>query len=719
MIKRLLFLFFIPSVFNAQTKNITLEEIWSGQFTEKHIENFIPLNNNEYTTLNFDFETRSSFVIKHSFENKKTDTILSNKFFKKIPLFDKYSFNSNETKIIFRTERQQIYRRSIKGVYYIYDLLSKELNMIDNERINEPTFSPDSKKICFTKNNNIFIYDISQKTSTQVTFDGKKNQIINGTTDWVYEEEFGFVKAFEWNNNSSKIAFLKFNEKEVPEYSMNVFYGQLYPSNLTFKYPKAGEKNAEVSLFVYDTNLKKTKKIDLGDYEYIPNIKWSNDENLLSAITMNRHQNDLQLFSIDIKSNKTKVILQEKNNTYVDINFTNQHTYLKDNSFIWTSETDGFNHIYHYSKEGKLLRKITSGNWVVTKLYGIDEKQKKIYYQSTEDNTIDKTVYSISLTGKKKKRIGKSSGLNDIIFSKDKNYIVYSHSSATIPTNYSLLYKGKFVKEILNNKPLSDKLSKYTISTKEFSKLKTSTGNFNMWMIKPANFDASKKYPLLLFQYSGPGSQRVDNKWRTPNNYWFQMLAQKGIIIACVDGRGTGFRGAEFKKCTYKELGKFETIDQIEAAKTLGNLPYIDANKLGIWGWSFGGFVASNAILKGNNVFNTAIAVAPVTSWRFYDSVYTEKFMQTPQENPKGYDDNSPIYHADKLKGNYLIVHGSGDDNVHVQNTYEMINALVKANKEFEQAIYPDRAHGIYKGRNTRLHLFTKLTNFIEKHLIK
>ena len=362
---------------------------------------------------------------------------------------------------------------------------------------------------------------------------------------------------------------------------------------------------------------------------------------------------------------------------------------------------------------------MTSGNWEVVTVYGIDEKRKKIYYQSTEDGSINRTIYSISLKGKKKKRIGKAYGLNNISLSKEKTYIVLSHSDTNNPTRYSLLKNEKFVEELKNNNILKSKFKEYVTSEKEISRLKTATGEFNMWMIKPHDFDENKKYPLILFQYSGPGSQRVNNQWNSRNFFWFQMLAQKGIIVACVDGRGTGFQGAKFKKCTYGDLGKLETIDQIEVAKTLGKLPYINENKLGIWGWSYGGFVASNAILKGNDIFSTAIAVAPVTSWRFYDSVYTEKFLKTPQENPKGFDENSPIFFADKLKGNYLIVHGSGDDNVHVQNAYEMINALIFANKDFEQAIYPDRAHGIYKGRNTRIHLFSKMTNFIEKHLIK
>ena len=392
--------------------------------------------------------------------------------------------------------------------------------------------------------------------------------------------------------------------------------------------------------------------------------------------------------------------------------------FLKDNSFIWASEKSGYNHLYHYKSNGKLIQPLTTGNWEVTQTYGFDEINQLFYYQSTELGSTKRTIYWVNLKGKKNK-IGLSNGFNDAQFSKDKTYAVISHSDTSTPTTHSLYKKNTKILDIEDNQKLKETLNEYQLSKKEFSVLKTSNGNFNMWTLKPVDFDASKKYPLLMVQYSGPGSQEVQQKWNKPNDYWFQTLADKGFIIACIDGRGTGFKGQDFKNCTYKDLGKLETIDQIESAKALGKLPYIDKDRIGIWGWSFGGFVATNALLKGADVFKAAIAVAPVTSWRFYDTIYTERFLQTPEENPNGYDENSPIYFANQLKGKYLLIHGTTDDNVHIQNTYQMTNALVLANKDFEQFIYPDRNHGIYHGKNTRLHLYLKMTQFLEKNLLK
>ena len=386
---------------------------------------------------------------------------------------------------------------------------------------------------------------------------------------------------------------------------------------------------------------------------------------------------------------------------------------------MWTSEKDGFNHIYHYDSSGKLENKITDGNWEVTSYYGYDPKTKRIFYQSTEGGSINRAVFSIKLNGKDKQLLSSNSGTNSAAFSNSFNYFVNTYSSANTPNIYTLndATSGKQLKEIKNNKALSEKLNGFNTSKKEFFTLRTKNGDFNAWMIKPVDFDPNKEYPLFMYQYSGPGSQSVANRWGGSNDYWYQMLAEKGYIIACVDGRGTGYRGRDFKKVTYKELGKYETEDQIEAAKELGKLPYIDEENIGIWGWSYGGYMSSLAITKGADIFKMAIAVAPVTSWRFYDTVYTERYMQTPQENASGYDDNSPINHVDKLKGAYLLVHGTGDDNVHVQNTSRMINALVDANKQFDLFVYPDRAHGIRKGKNTRLHLFKKMTDFIDEHL--
>lgn len=715
--KKLVFLLFILSAFvSAQKKTITLDEIWGTTFRVERMQSFNALNGNFYAVLNYDRQTKSTSIDKYDFATlEKVSTIFSNTSRTEISSIEDYQFNNDESKLLITTESNPVFRHSTLGKFVVYDLKTKSIVEVDTDFIQEPTFSPDSKKIAFVKNNNIFIKNLESQKTTQVTFDGKKNEIINGVADWVYEEEFSFVRAFEWNSESNQLAFIRFDERQVPEFSMDIYGKQLYPTQNVFKYPKAGEKNAVVSLHIYNLTSTFISDISLENYEYIPRIKWSKDSNILSVMTLNRHQNDLRLYFVDSQKSTTTLVLQETDKAYVDIH--DNLTFLADNSFIWTSEKDGFNHIYHYDKTGKLKNQITKGNWEVTNFYGIDEKNKTIYYQSVEDGSINRSIYSISINGKNKKRLNTSIGNNSASFSKNFQYFINTFSDVNTPTYYTLhKNSGEKIKDIITNQNLKNKVAEYNFSAKEFFNLQTKDGNFNAWIIKPTAFDASKKYPVFIYQYSGPGSQSVSNSWLTTNDLWYQMLAQQGYIVVCVDGRGTGFLGAAFKKMTYKELGKYEVIDQIEAAKELGKLPYIDATRIGIWGWSYGGFMSANALFKGNDVFKMAIAVAPVTNWRNYDSVYTERFMQTPQENPSGYDENSPINHVEKLKGKFLLIHGSADDNVHVQNSMQMIEALVQANKQFEWAIYPDKNHGIYGGK-TRHHLYQKMTDFIKNNL--
>ena len=701
---------------NTGTKEITLEEIWSGTFRTERMNALNSMNGDFYSLLNVNKYTGAATVDKYSYKTlEKVATIVNSNDITELDRFSSYSFNKDETKLILGDNFKKVYRHSFKGTYYVYDIASKKVILI-GEDIQEPTFSPDNKKVAFAKENNLFVKDLATNELTQITENGKTNRVINGTTDWVYEEEFAFVKAFEWNEDSNYIAFLRFDETKVSEFSMDMTGTNLYPSQQTFKYPKAGEENAKVTLHMYDLNSKKTQKVGLEAYEYIPRLNWSKEANMLVVTTLNRHQNTLKLHAVNAKTLKTHVLLNETDDAYVDIN--DNLTFLDDNSFIWTSEKDGYNHIYHYDFSGKLINQVTKGDWEVTEYYGYDKKKKTIYYQSVENGSINRGVYSIRLNGKKKKILSESMGVNSASFSNNLNYFIGTHSTASVPPMYSLYSSdGKKIKVIVENTALKEKVSEYKMSPKEFSTIRINGNDLNMWMLKPLNFDENKKYPLFMYQYSGPGSQQVSNDWHGSNDYWHNMLAQKGMIVVCIDGRGTGFKGRDFKKVTQKELGKYEVEDQIAAAKELVKRSYIDKDNVGIWGWSFGGFMSTNCVLKGNDVFTTAIAVAPVTSWRFYDTVYTERFMTTPQENSSGYDENSPINYANKLKGNYLLVHGTGDDNVHVQNTYRMANALVAANKQFEMFVYPDRTHGIYEGRNTRLHLYTKLTNFLEANL--
>lgn len=714
-----LLLFFCISVFGQQ--KLTLEEIWGGAFRAEGMDELQSLKNtNQYTVLNFDRTSRSMQIDLYDYATlKKVSTLIDTKNHKNLPEIDSYIFNSKENMILIACESDQIFRHSFVADYYLYDISSKQLTKLFDFKVQEPTFSPDGNQIAYAKDNNLFVYNLQSKTTKQITTDGKKNAIINGITDWVYEEEFAFVRAFDWNASSDKIAFIRFDESEVPEFSMDLYNQGLYPTQQVFKYPKAGEKNALVSLHIYDLKGNSTKQINLGNYNdfYIPRIKWTNEANVLSAQVINRHQNNLDLLFVDGTSGTAKVVLNEKDKAYVDI--TDNLTFLKDNSFIWTSEKDGFNHIYHYDKSGKLKNQITKGNWEVTNYYGLDEKSATIFYQSVENGSINRDIYSVKLNGSDKKRLSTATGTNSATFSQNFEYYINTFSSATTPAVYSLnnAKTGKEVQSIKKNEALLSKLAKYTLPTKEFFELTTEKGHkLNAWTIKPKDFDPNKKYPVLMFQYSGPGSQQVANKWLDTNDIWYMMLSQQGYIVTCVDGRGTGFKGATFKKVTYKDLGKLEVEDQIDAAKVIGKYNYVDNSRIGIWGWSYGGFMSSNCILKGNDIFKMAIAVAPVTNWRFYDSVYTERFLQTPGENASGYDENSPINHVSKLKGKFLLIHGTADDNVHVQNTMLMVEALVQANKQFDWAIYPDKNHGIYGGK-TRLQLYTKMTNFIKDNL--
>ncbi|NBL64587.1 prolyl oligopeptidase family serine peptidase [Flavobacterium sp. NST-5] len=717
---KVVLMFLLMSISTVAQQKISLEQIWSGAFRTQGMDELQSLKNaNHYTVLNFDRSSRSMQIELYDFATlKKIATLIDTKNHQNLPMIDSYSFNKDETKILLACNSTPIFRRSFLADYFLYDLKTKELTKLFDFQVQEPVFSSDGKKIAYAKDNNLFVYDIANKKSIAITSDGKKNAIINGITDWVYEEEFAFVRAFDWNASGDKIAYIRFDETQVPEFSMDVYGKNLYPSQHVFKYPKAGEKNAEVSLHIYDLKNNSTQKIQLNYQDfYIPRIKWTNDANVLSAQIINRHQNNLDLIFVDGNSGQPKVILNEKDKAYIDI--TDNLTFLQDNSFIWTSEKDGFNHIYHYDKSGKLKNQVTKGNWEVTHYYGFNEKNQTIYYQSVENGSINRDVYSVNLNGKNKKRLTDKTGTNAATFSPNFDFFINAYSSASVPPVYTLnnSQTGQVVQPIQDNQSLLNKLKSYNLPAKEFFEIKTEKGHqLNAWMIKPKNFDANKKYPVLMFQYSGPGSQEVANQWLDINDMWYMMLAQEGYIVACVDGRGTGFKGSDFKKVTYKDLGKLEVEDQIDAAKVFQKYNYVDASRIGIWGWSYGGFMSSNCILKGNDVFKMAIAVAPVTNWRFYDSVYTERFLQTPQENPSGYDENSPINHVDKLKGKYLLIHGTADDNVHVQNTMLMIEALVQANKQFDWAIYPDKNHGIYGGK-TRLQLYTKMTNFIKENL--
>ena len=699
----------------SQKRDITLDDLWKNYaFHPKSMGGFNSMNDGEhYSTIEKTEDGQE--IIKYQFKNGKKVRILFKSADFEIPKIGKYTFSKNEKQLLLATETKSIYRYSSKSVYYIYDIHNDKISKLSDKKVMYANFSPQGDKVAYVLDNNLLIKDIKSGTITQVTSDGKKNHIINGASDWVYEEEFALVRSFEWAPDGEHIAYYKFDETHVKEFSMDLFKGGLYPTQEVFKYPKAGEENSIVKVYFY--NLEKDKNTYIyteKDYEYIPRIKWTNNPKVLALYGMNRHQNELDFVLANTEDGSNKILFTEKDKYFIDIH--DNLTFLPQDNFIWTSEKDGFNHIYLKGLDGS-EQQITNGNWEVTSFHGVDSDKMEIYFTSTEEGSINRTLYAQHLDTDIKTKLSTENGTNNSSFSKGLKYYMNSASTANSAPVYTLhTAEGKKLKTLEDNTDFNTNMLEFNLTKKEFFTIKTEDAELNAWMIKPPNFDENKEYPLFMFLYGGPGSQQVTNSFGWTNYYWYQMLAQKGYIVACVDNRGTGGNGAEFKKMTYKELGKYETIDQINAAKYFGNLNYIDADRIGIQGWSYGGYMSSLAITKGADVFSLAIAVAPVTNWRYYDNIYTERYMQTPQENSSGYDENSPINHVDKLKGHYLLVHGSADDNVHVQNTMEMISALVNANKQFDLFIYPDKNHGIYGG-NTRYHLYKKMTDFILENL--
>jgi dipeptidyl-peptidase-4 len=623
--------------------------------------------------------------------------------------------------LLLTTKKENIYRHSFSAEYYIYDLEKSTLTPLsENGKQQLATFSPDGKKVAFVRSNNLFWKDLESNQENQLTFDGEYNKIINGAPDWVYEEEFGFNKAFVWSTDSKKIGYYRFDERHVKQFNMTMYEG-LYPEWYQFKYPKAGERNAIVTIHVVNLETNNSIRMDIGPEEdqYIPRIKWTRDPDLLSIIRLNRLQNHVEVLHGDATTGETEVVYEEKEDKYVSEATDQMITYINNNEeFLLLSEREGWMMIYLYNFLTKELSSISDAGYDIHSLLGFDEKTNKVYYSSHERGSLYLDTYSIRIDGKKKKLITKRKGWNETEFSNGFKYFINKYSTINTPPVISLHSKGGMEIRILeNNRILAELMKSYNFSTVEFFNFKT-TENIELagYMIKPSDFDPSKEYPLFMYVYGGPESQNVQDRFSSHRGAWFQYLTQQGYIVACVDNRGTNARGEEFRKSTYLELGKYETIDQIEAAKYLGDLEYVDEQRIGIFGWSYGGFMSLNCLFKGPDVFRMAISVAPVTNWRYYDTIYTERFMRTPQENPDGYDRNSPILFTDQMKGKLLLIHGMGDDNVHFQNSTELVKALVKSNKQFDSQFYPNKNHGIYGG-NTTYHLYTRMTDFVLENL--
>ena len=641
-----------------------------------------------------------------------------------------YELSANEDKMLCATEMESIYRHSYHATYYVYDFSTKTLQPLsENGKQRLATFSPDATKVAFMRDNNLFIKDLKTGKEKQFTKDGLYNHIINGAPDWVYEEEFSFSQGFYWSPDSKKIAFMKFDESNVREFQMEEFEG-LYPDWYSFKYPKAGEDNSIVEIFVYDLESGKTVKMDTGKETdiYLPRIAWTKDANVLAIQRLNRHQNHLEILAADATTGKSRVFYDETNDYYIDI--TDDWHFLEDGKrFLMTSERSGYNHIYLCNLDGTEAKQLTNGPWDVTSVYGFDGKE--VYFQAAKNTPVDRQIYAVNLKGKMREVIGRE-GTNSATFSNDFSYLININSTINQPRQFELYTnKGKLVRVLEDNYEFAEKLKTFNLGEKKLMKI--SDPSFTLpdgtqvdvdaWQILPPDFDPSKKYPVLIYVYGGPGHQTVNNSWADSDYWWMQLLAQHGIISVSINNRGSGAQGEVFKKMTYLQLGKYETEDMITLAKYMAKQPYVDADRIGIYGWSYGGFMAANGITKGADVISTAVSVAPVTNWRYYDNVYTERFMRTPQENPDGYDLNSPVHNTAMIKGNYLLCHGSGDDNVHYQNAMELIKAMISNGKQFDLMIYPNKNHGIYGGYEygsgeCRMHLFNKIDNFLFEHLL-
>ena len=705
-------------------KEITVADLWTNwTFWSPSISGLNSMNDGEhYTTM-----SRVGEIVKFNYKNEDFEEIVVNATELGI-IAQAYEFNADETKILFTTGYERIYRRSFLADYYIYNIKTKELKKLsENGQQQIAKFSPNGNFVSFIRKNNMYITDLTKNTETQITFDGKHNQIINGIPDWVYEEEFEFNQAYTWSPDSKNIAYIKFDESRVKMFNMTMFAGaepkieanNLYPENRTFKYPKCGENNSIVSVHIYNIESKSTIKADIGTETdiYIPRLKWTKQNSNLGIFKLNRLQNKFEILFSNIETGITKTIFTETNKYYFDEGEFDNIQFLEDGKhFVMTSERSGYRHLYLHDLNGNEIATLTKGKFDVTEFLGFDPSKKVFYYQAAAQSPMQREIYSVTFDGKKTVKLSSQNGTNDAVFSTGNKYFINYFSSINSP-EYITLHdsKGKLIRVLKENTKTKELVAKYGGVNKKLFTFKTSENvELNGWMITPPNFDKTKKYPVIVTQYSGPGSQEVLDSWSFG---WDNLLAQKGAIVVCVDPRGTGARGEEFKKITYKELGKYETIDLIETAKYLQTLKYVNPDKIGIWGWSYGGFMTSLCMTKGAEYYNTGIAVAPVTNWRYYDNIYTERFMRTPQENPTGYDENSPINFADKMKGNFFIIHGSGDDNVHVQNTVEFTEALVQANVQFRQFIYTNRNHSIYGG-NTRYHLFTMMLNYWEETIL-
>lgn len=733
---KLFYLFiFLPGFLLSQNRSITIEDIWADyDFYPQSLEEIHWINDAEFSKI----ENKQTFkpsIYTYSLEtgkqtgvlleSKKYENFIKNIFKSKKKLFSTkeknlndflisdYQLSSDNRFILLEIGAIPLYRYSSKSYLLLYDCVNSLFTVIPTEeKVFYPQFSPNGKQVSYILDNNIFVYDIESETFKQLTTNGQKNKVLNGMSDWVYEEEFELTRAYEWSFDSKKITYLSFDESAVKTYNMQMWGDELYPTDYVYKYPKAGQENSKIKVFI--VTVESSENLLIKDYSeedlYVPRLYWVNDK--VTVLTLNRLQNELRLVQFDEVKRKKEVLYKEFADKYIE---WKDQLYFLDDGFVLSNELDGFRHLYYYNYEGKLIRQLTTGEWEIDEVFG--ETRGYFYFSSTEKSIFERQIYKVGLDGTKKIVVS-DEGVNQLELAPGGSFLINHNSSYAVPDNYKVLdSEGGFVRWLETNQTTLDVIGDYDLPKPEYFTYENSGGDtLNGYFLKPLDFDSTKKYPVLMYVYGGPGYQVLKNEYDGFNYFWYNHLTQQGIIVALVDVRGTGGRGRAFREQTYGKLGELESDDIGQMAEHIKLMPFVNEDKLAIWGWSYGGYLSTLLAMQGQT-FKVAIAVSPVTSWRFYDNVYSERYLGLPENNTHGYDWNSPITMAEGLDCKYLLIHGTGDDNVHVQNAIFMQNALIEANKQFDVFYYPDRNHGIYGG-NTRLHLYHMMTNYLLDNLI-
>lgn len=715
ILKLLSIAFILTSTVNAQKLN--LRDITSGKYYAWGVN---PVTSSADGESYFQADKESKKIIKYSYKTGlPVDTIFDVDRARecKIESFQGFLISPDEKRLVVYTDYEPVFRRSFKANYYYYDVRRNLIRKLTENKNKQsiPTFSRDGRMLAYVMDNNIWLAKFDYDTESQITKDGEIGKIINGATDWVYEEEFATTRLMDFSADSKLLAFVRFEETEVPMYSMQMYGNQLYPYAQTFKYPKAGEKNSKVTCNVFDIDAKTTRTMDIPkDMEYIPRIEFLPSGDELAIMTLNRDQNKFDMYLANARSAVCRSILREENARYIDSELI-KYIHFFDNQFIYVGEKSGYTHIYLYDKTGVMQKQLTTGNYDVTEFLAVDPTAKTVFYQAAEDSPLQRAIYKIDIVKGIKTKLSTNVGTNSATFSKNAKYFINSFTNLSTPKVTSVHdATGKVLRVLEDNEKLKSSLASLSLPQKEFITVKSADGrDLNAMIIKPVDFDPSRKYPLVMTQYSGPNSQSVTDTYGID---WTDYLTTQGFIVASVDGRGTGARGEDFRKCTYMNLGVYESDDQVAAAKYFATLPYIDGSKMAIWGWSYGGYNVLMSMSRGNGTFRAGVAIAPVTDWRYYDTVYTERFMRTPQQNMTGYDAGSPIKLANRLEGNLLLVHGSADDNVHFQNTMDYASALINANKQFDMFVFTDKDHSI-RGANNRAYLYEKVIKFLKEKM--